>query len=80
MKEESKVANSSKYRKDSLVTLLTLVLISQRLLTQMMIVTFQTLSTQMLIVTFDGILSNQEFMSKLVIQCAQSKKDFSSTN
>ena len=47
MKKESKVANSSKDRKDSLVKLLTLVLF------------LKSLSTQMLIVSSNGILVNK---------------------
>ena len=63
-----KMLNSSKYWKDSLFKLLNLVLISRRLL------------TQMLIVTCNVILANREFMSKLVIWCAQSKEDTSFSN
>ena len=54
MKKESNVANSRKDRKDSLVKLLTLVLFSK------------SLSTQMLIVSSNGILVNKDPMSKLV--------------
>ena len=68
MKKESNVANSSKDRKDSLVKLLTWVLFSKRL------------TTQMLIVSSNKILVNRDSMSKLVIQCAQSKEDTSSVN
>ena len=68
MKKESKVANSTKDRKDSLVKLLTLVLFSK------------SLSTQMLVVFSNGILVNRDSMSKLVIQCAQSTEDTSSAN
>ena len=55
MKKQSKVANSSENRKDSLVKLLMLVLLSKGL------------STQMLIVSSNGILVNKDLISKLVI-------------
>ena len=54
MKKESKVANFSEDKKYSLVKLLTLVLFSKNL------------STQMLIVSSNGILVNRDPMSKLV--------------
>ena len=63
MKKESKVANSSENRKDSLVKLSMLVLLSKGL------------SAQMLIVSSNGILVNKDSISKLVIQFAQSKKE-----
>ena len=62
MKKESKVANSSKDQKDSLVKLLTLVLFSK------------SLSTQTLIVSSNGIFVNKDSISKLVIYCTQSKE------
>ena len=65
MKKESKVANSSENRKDSLVKLSMFVLLSKGL------------STQMLIVSSNGILVNKDSISKLVIQFAQSKKEVS---
>ena len=65
MKKESKVANSSENRKDSLVKLSMLVLFSKGL------------SAQMLIVSSNGILVNKDSISKLVIQFAQSKKEVS---
>ena len=65
MKKESKVANSSENRKDSLVKLSMLVLLSKGL------------STQMLIVSSNGILVNKDSISKQVIQFAQSKKEVS---
>ena len=68
MKKESKVANSSKVCKDSLVKSLTLVL------------SIEKFSTQMLIVFSNGILVNRDSVSKLVIQCAQSKEETSSEN
>ena len=65
MKKESKVANSSENRKDSLVKLSMFVLLSKGL------------STQMLIVSSNGILVNKDSISKLVIQFAESKKEVS---